>query len=318
MNSPPKPISLIGPLAPAFERAKTILFKPFDFEKWAVIGFCAWLAFLGQGGGGGVGGGHLNIGRRGRELRHGFEQAKDWVINNLHWLVPLAAFLLIVGLSLWLVFTWLSSRGRFMFLHCVVRNKAEVRIPWNTYAARGDSLFLFRIILGLVAFGIIAPLLAACAWRIATIFSKPESELLAISSTVALGILAVIVALFFTAIRKLTLDFVVPIMSLGTPSCWAAWREFIGLFTARPAQFVLYLLFQIVLHLAIGISVVIIVLLTCCIAGCLLSIPYLGTVLLLPILVFERSYSLSYLAQFDPKYDVFAPIAPPQYTTAVE
>jgi len=50
-------------------------------------------------------------------------------------------------------------------------------------------------------------------------------------------------------------------------------------------------------------------LVTCCIAGCLFALPYLGTVFLLPILVFERAYSLHYLAQFGPDYDVFAPPA---------
>ena len=48
-----------------------------------------------------------------------------------------------------------------------------------------------------------------------------------------------------------------------------------------------------------------IVLCTCCIAGCFLAIPYIGTVLLLPVLVFTRAYSLHFLAQFGPDYDVF-------------
>ncbi|GEM_PF-2401405 len=38
--------------------------------------------------------------------------------------------------------------------------------------------------------------------------------------------------------------------------------------------------------------------------GCLLAIPFLGTVLLLPILVFERAYSIHYLAQYGSGYDV--------------
>jgi hypothetical protein len=45
--------------------------------------------------------------------------------------------------------------------------------------------------------------------------------------------------------------------------------------------------------------------LTCCILGCVLMIPFLGTVLLLPILVFKRSYSLYYLAQYGEQFDVF-------------
>ena len=35
-------------------------------------------------------------------------------------------------------------------------------------------------------------------------------------------------------------------------------------------------------------------------------IPYVGTVLLLPLGVFNRAYSLHYLAQYGPEFDVFA------------
>jgi hypothetical protein len=42
-----------------------------------------------------------------------------------------------------------------------------------------------------------------------------------------------------------------------------------------------------------------------------MALPYLGTVLLLPVLVFKRSYSTYFLAQFGPAYNVFPPAAPP-------
>jgi hypothetical protein len=70
-----------------------------------------------------------------------------------------------------------------------------------------------------------------------------------------------------------------------------------------------YLLFQIVLALAVVALVLIAVLVTCCIAGCLLILPYLGTVLLLPVLVFSRSYSLYYLGQYANQYNVFLTLA---------
>jgi hypothetical protein len=60
-----------------------------------------------------------------------------------------------------------------------------------------------------------------------------------------------------------------------------------------------------VLAMAIGTLVVFAILLTCCLAGCLMALPYIGTVFLLPVLVFKRSYSLYYLAQYGPQYDVF-------------
>ena len=44
-----------------------------------------------------------------------------------------------------------------------------------------------------------------------------------------------------------------------------------------------------------------------------MMVPYLGTVLLLPVLVFQRAYSLHFLAQFGPAYDVFPPAASPLF-----
>jgi hypothetical protein len=49
--------------------------------------------------------------------------------------------------------------------------------------------------------------------------------------------------------------------------------------------------------------------LACCCTGCFLKIPYISTVLLLPILIFKRSYSMYYIQQFCPEFDVFIPEA---------
>jgi hypothetical protein len=67
------------------------------------------------------------------------------------------------------------------------------------------------------------------------------------------------------------------------------------------------LLFQIVLGMAIATLILMVVLVTCCCAGCLMALPYLGTVLLLPVLIFKRAYPLYFLAQFGAEYDVFPP-----------
>ncbi len=40
-------------------------------------------------------------------------------------------------------------------------------------------------------------------------------------------------------------------------------------------------------------------------------LPFVGTVLLLPVLIFKRAYSLYYLAQYGPQYDVFPQPAAP-------
>ncbi len=44
---------------------------------------------------------------------------------------------------------------------------------------------------------------------------------------------------------------------------------------------------------------------TCCIGGCFMAIPYIGAVIMLPISVFFRAYSLEYLSQYGEEFRVF-------------
>ena len=71
--------------------------------------------------------------------------------------------------------------------------------------------------------------------------------------------------------------------------------------------FVLFLLLQFVLRIAIGIISVLLGCITCCIG----FLPYLSTVLTLPLHVFDRSYSVYFLEQFGLEYRIFREIAAP-------
>ena len=299
-------ISVIEPLGPAFERVKEILFKPFDLGKWFVIGFCAWLACLGEGAGGGGG----SRWQRGGDPRQAAEQAKDFVLENLPWIIPVAIIVLLVMIGMCLLFTWLSSRGRFMFLHCVSQNKAEVKVPWSRFRRHANSLFLFRIIVGLIALAAFSlPCLLAVFFIFAIVSEPPYVWPISGLGVIGLAIFVLIIA--FWLVKRFTTDFVLPIMFLGTTSCTAAWRQFLTLLSANKARFALYALFRIVIAIAIGAVITLGFCIGCCLCcvSVLLLIPYIGTVILLPVFVFERSYSLCYFRQFGPQFDVFIPEA---------
>lgn len=304
-------ISVTEPVSLAYERVKQMLFKPFDLGKWFIIGFCAWLATLGESGGfnsgynGGSGSHHGGGGNVTEQFRHIYFQARDYVLENLFWIVPLAAFLVLLSLAVWVALVWVSSRGRFMFLHCVALDKAEVQTPWQHYAKVANSLCWFRLVLGLAGMLLMLPLLVLIGVVIAKMIMAGEPNFAGIMLSVGLGLGFLVLALVFGLAQKFMSDFVVPVMYLRGDSCVTAWREFLALLSAHIGQFLLYLLFQIVLGMVIGMLVLFAVLLTCCVAGCLMALPYIGTVLLLPVLIFKRSYSLYYLAQYGPQYDVF-------------
>jgi hypothetical protein len=46
--------SVTTPFSQALSRTGKVLFKPFQFPKWFILGFCVFLAHLGEGGGGGL------------------------------------------------------------------------------------------------------------------------------------------------------------------------------------------------------------------------------------------------------------------------
>ncbi len=295
--------SVTLPVGQAVDHVGRILFRPFQLEKWLAIGFCAWLAYLGQQGFRGTyggGGRHEHV-----DAQQWFQRAHDFVLNNLYWLVPVAIGVAVLGLALWVLMIWLSSRGKFMFLHCVARDRAEVIGPWHNFAREASSLFWFRLALfgiQLSAILILGTGLGFLGWNIAHRGAAVGNIL----GLVLLGGSLLLICLIVALIAKFTTDFVVPILFLRGGKCLEAWEILRGLLVANPGGFVLYILFQILLSVAIGASVLAIVLLTCCVAGCLLAIPYLGTVLFLPVLVFQRAYSIFYLRQYGPDYDVLA------------
>jgi hypothetical protein len=131
--------------------------------------------------------------------------------------------------------------------------------------------------------------------------------IISIPGIVILGLSVFAISIFLFLVKKFTFDFVVPIMSLRMGSCTAGWREFMAVLSANKLRFTLYLLFQIVIKIVItaivGIGACIGFCLCC--ASCLLLVPYIGTVILLPVLVFTRAYSLYYLQQYGPQFDVF-------------
>lgn len=308
MTIQPANISVTAPLGLALERVKQVLFRPFDPGKWFVIGFCAWLAGLGERGGFGSNfnftGGHV---QNAADIRHQFDRVHNYVLDNWQWILPLAVFVIAIAIALGLLFLWLNSRGKFMFLHCVALNRADVVGPWNKFSAQASSLFLFRLLLGLCGLVLTLPLLIFAGASFYRMFTNDRWNAGGILTGAGAIFLVFCICVVFAIIKKLTMDFVAPIMFLRGTRTLAAWQECRGLMAGYLGEIVLYLLFQIVIGMVIGTMVVFAILITCCIAGCLLALPYLGTVLFLPVLVFKRAYSLHFLAQFGPNYDVFAP-----------
>jgi hypothetical protein len=302
MDTNNKTISIITPVNEAIERTRTILFKPFNLEKWMIIGFCAWLAELFQGGFGGVQG---NFGNK-----EEFVKAVEFCKANMIFAVSSAVAGIILIIAFALVIMWLSSRGKFMFLDCLAKNKAQVIQPWKDFKKQANSLLGFRLLL--FAAGLAYAVIIIIAIISFVVFVKSAAGAKAFPIALAAAIVITIPFIIMPGLRlgiisTLTFDFVAPVMYLQKIGVFAAWGKFSPLLRQNFWMILLYLIFKIAILMCIGAIILLIVGIGCCCCciGIVLFIPYVGTVILLPLPSFYRLYSLCFLRQFGSEYDVF-------------
>lgn len=298
----------IDPLQQAWTRARGLLLQPFDLRLWLVVGFTAWLARLWDG--------TLAGGDGGVDLRlDGGDSPQGLVSVGVDHLVdvldnPLSVFVVVVMLALYLVvgaaIAWLASRGAFLFLDNVAHRRGRVSEPWDRLGRLGDSLFVWRIATQLlvipVAFLLAIPLLAMIL---------PMSQAdgifrgIGVALAVPLGAIGLLLGLLAAFVAFCTDQFVVPLMYRYDEGILPAWERFLPLLRRDPVAFVLVALFYLVLAALVAAVVAAAGALTCCALFLVLSIPYVGTVILLPVHVTARAFGPEFLGQFGPEYVIW-------------
>ena len=289
-------ISPISPIAPAWHRMVRILFKPFDITKWMALGFCAFLAHCGEGGAGGGGSPPWPVG--GQQA----SSTGEWFEQNMALVLIVAALVVVAGIGIALLVTWISSRGKFMFIDGVVKNRGAVREPWREYKREGNSLFLFRVVLGLLGF--VAAVVAVGLPMLIAIpdFQRETLGGAGIAAIVVGSVLLLFLIVIAIAVKFMIDAFVVPTMYSRRVRALAGWRlAWRELVRGNIVSTIVLFLMLVVFGLVAAMIGILSVFFTCC----LVIIPYVGTVILLPIPVFMTAYILEYIQQFGPEWQFF-------------
>jgi len=302
-------IEVFAPFGAAFDLTKLILFQPFDIGKWFTIGFAAFLSHLA---GGGASGFNYNSKLLESDWNWKVRSASQDTFGSGNgmpaWVIPLIIIGVLIVLALVVLLIWLSARGKFVFTDCIVRNRGAIVEPWNEFKKEGNSYLLFSLLLLLCVLVILG--LAALPLGIPFVFGgeKPGGVFLILGLTF-FGL----IALFTLVVFNLISSFMIPVMYRRRCGAREAFHAVLAAISAHPGPVILYLLFSIVLWLAVAMAACVTTCLTCCIT----AIPYLGTVILLPLYVFLMSYLLLFVRQFGNEYDAWAnliavePTSPP-------
>lgn len=301
-------VSYSGPLSLGWARMKKALFQPFDISKWFRVGFTAWLAGLTDCNGGGSGGNNSSFGKKNNwdDFFNFPELAKDWLLDN-----PLYFNLIIVGIVLLFiiitVITWVSSRGKFMFLHNVVNDRSDISMPWKEYRKEGNSLFIWNFFVGWFFFAAFILILIYCFTTAKQLYFDDLPGVAVFWGIAQLILVFILIILVFGYISLFLKDFVVPIMYKHRLGIIGGWIKFLSLFGRKFFSFIIYGLFIFVLGIGVAITVIFFALITCCIGLLLIAIPFIGAVVLLPISYTFRAFSIEFLAQFGDEFNVLPP-----------
>jgi len=303
-------IDYIQPLVLAWGRMKKALFQPFDITKWFVVGFTAFLAGL-------MDEPHSHGSNSQAKFHPDFDEIAAFPFKAWEWLMnhPVWFSLIIVGflflLALAVLLTWLSSRGKFMFLDNVVHDRALVTKPWHDFKKLGNSLFLWRLVFFFIIMCIVI-LFIVQFFLVIIEFHHDDFSAAPILTIVGLAFLAFLVFVVIAYVSMMLENFIVPIMYKNSIGTTKAWKIFLALFSNYWYYFLLYGLLLLVLWIAIIIFIIFAGFFTCCIGFVILVIPYLGSVLLLPISYTLRSCGPEFLRQFGKEFNLF-----PEYEESV-
>jgi len=293
-------IEIFKPFGEAFELMKKILFQPFDIKKWLVIGFAAWLANLGSGGGGGS----FNYPDNQRGDAHKLNEAIAQIPQPV--LITGICVLVCVVLLLIVLFTWLRARGRFVLIDSIVRNRAAIAEPWKEFRAEGNSFFLFSL---LVAFALVVVIGIAGLVLIVPFIRWGDQAQPSVTFWIGLSVFVFITACL-AFVWALISQLMLPIMYRQRCRARPAFVQAVNLVSSHPGPILLYVLFLLLLAVAVFMISCAETCATCCIA----AIPYVGTVILLPLPITLGAFSLLFLRQFGPDYDVWAGFMPSEFS----
>lgn len=290
----------------AVERARSLLF-PARMEKWLSLGFIAFIAALGESGGSysfrwpfpsGSGSGGSSPSSKSttpEKLFHEtWREGSVWIQEHLVLVVALGTLVLVFGLGLGLGLSWLSSRGKLIFVESVIHDRYQVKEPWQRLREPAWDLFKFRFALAMLVF--LALILAFGVGALVAFDELKTGDLGGKSIAGGLAVAGILsVTVFPLGLISILLDdFVIPVFYLrgGTlGSAWALVRS--EVLAGNAGALLLFYLLKIVM----GMGFVLVATLTACLTCCVAALPYVSSVVLLPAHVFFRCYSLYFLEQ---------------------
>jgi hypothetical protein len=244
-------------LAPAVERTKDLLFRPF---RWGTfLKLCAVAVFTGGSSG------NYNFSGRGPLGAHRTAHIHP-AFTPLHFTPELIAIFLAVllgALALALAIYYLVVRLRFALFECLIRQNRYLRPGWYLYREQAMRYFLLTLAVSLVFVGLLMVVALPFVFAFLRIYREihaggpfPLADFLAV-------VLPLVPVLFLAILAGVALDIVLrdlmlPHIALENASAGQAWAAVRARILHEKGAFLLYAVLRVAVPLAAAIAIVLV------------------------------------------------------------
>lgn len=253
------PLSAPDAIAPALERMRGFLFRPFRLGTFLKLCLVALVTE-------GFGEHFRSSWQPSHRVStiHTAEAAGAWTpIGGLAWVAGMTA-LAIAAIIVGFVIFYLITRLRFAYFHCLVYNTREIRPGWRLYRGQATRFFWMNVAVGICFFLValvVALFFAGGIWQLfrSSGGHPPLGPMLAlILPLIPLIFLFVAAAI---AVDLILRDFMLPHYALENATAGQAWAEAWRRIRAEKGAFVGYGLLRVFLPLVAWVGIILILIL---------------------------------------------------------
>lgn len=257
----PAPKSAVDCVSPAFDTAKNMMFKPFQWSRWwrvALLGLATGEAASSGSCNFNIPSDLANLGKTQPQPEQFLQSSSPiWQGFSTGQIAGLVTILVVLVVMLVLVHLYIGSVLRFVLFDAVTRGRFRIREGWKRWHDQGVSYFRFQLGLlavSLMGYGVLMGLPLAIAWSTGLFQNAKEHwGMIALMVLVCLP-LVIAFAVTIAVVMVLFKDFGVPMMAVENLSSSAAWERLRGMMKPVKGDYAIYIVMKIVLGLAAAIA----------------------------------------------------------------
>jgi hypothetical protein len=280
-----QPISAVDAVAPAIERTKQFLFKPFKWSTFLKLGL---VAIITEGVGSnsrsstshaGHGAGH-RTGTTSPFHMPTHEPGAGWPFHLTPQSIVVVAAAVLLAFMLAIFVFYLITRLRFAFFNCLIHNTKEIGPGWRLYSDRASRFFRLNVVVGvcfMLLLVLVAAPFAAGFWRLFHESQQSGHFDVWLLVSLMLPLIPVLIVFFLAGfLTDLILrDLMLPHFALDNATAGEAWRQVRARIRAEQRQFLVYAILRVILPTIASIAVFVVMLLPgLMLAGSLVAVEW--------------------------------------------